>query len=411
MLVRPEISTDVQSGQTETSAPCRPQEGVGLYNSMLRMGCHASRLMSCCDVVTVEDADGETGRHWAQVQLCPPGVDHYGNQHCILAALLHQCNTPVHVHTPKFACKHSFVYCDWLLLSQAQIHLIGNPVSWGVANVSLLAYQLLASVYLLRRRRGFRDLSEGTHTHTNKHTQSTCFNTVSDGWRTTLFTDNKVCLFVCMCVFVSSCVVSVCASRICVCWWLVYELCSLLPDGENAVPVSLPARPLLPACAKPRPAGAHTHSPAQVHTHLLDHYCVYDFGSCHVTISMTLHVSLRWCFHVLLVIIKQEMLFVCVCLCVQQGHTPQCTVCVHIGGDDICIRVVSNLLPFDLRQPWAFSQSTPRTEVARLLGHPVPPTVARQVVLIQKLPGFWPWLHHQCWACEGICEIMLEAEL
>ncbi|KAM9700000.1 protein O-mannosyl-transferase 1 [Menidia menidia] len=44
--------------------------------------------------------------------------------------------------------------------SNAQIHLIGNPVSWGVATVSLVAYQLLAAVYLLRRRRGYKDLPE-----------------------------------------------------------------------------------------------------------------------------------------------------------------------------------------------------------------------------------------------------------
>lgn len=50
----------------------------------------------------------------------------------------------------------------WLHSStNAQIHLIGNPVSWGVANLSLLAYQVLAAVYLLRRRRGFRDLPDG----------------------------------------------------------------------------------------------------------------------------------------------------------------------------------------------------------------------------------------------------------
>lgn len=49
-------------------------------------------------------------------------------------------------------------------LFQAQIHLIGNPVSWAVANLGLLAYQLLAAVYLLRRRRGFKDLPDGTVT-------------------------------------------------------------------------------------------------------------------------------------------------------------------------------------------------------------------------------------------------------
>uniref|UniRef100_H3C9V1 Protein O-mannosyl-transferase 1 n=1 Tax=Tetraodon nigroviridis TaxID=99883 RepID=H3C9V1_TETNG len=54
----------------------------------------------------------------------------------------------------------------WLHTSNnAQIHLIGNPVSWCLANLALLAYQLLAVVYLLRRRRGFRDLPDGTQTH------------------------------------------------------------------------------------------------------------------------------------------------------------------------------------------------------------------------------------------------------
>ena len=67
---------------------------------------------------------------------------------------------PFNTHTPVLSC-------DWLSVSQAQIHLIGNPVSWGVANLSLLAYQLLAAIYLLRRRRGFKDLPDGnTHTHT-----------------------------------------------------------------------------------------------------------------------------------------------------------------------------------------------------------------------------------------------------
>ncbi|KAM3868389.1 protein O-mannosyl-transferase 1 [Diretmus argenteus] len=49
----------------------------------------------------------------------------------------------------------------WLHPStNAQIHLIGNPVSWGVATISLSAYQLLALVYVLRRRRGIKDLPD-----------------------------------------------------------------------------------------------------------------------------------------------------------------------------------------------------------------------------------------------------------
>ncbi|XP_029018976.1 protein O-mannosyl-transferase 1 isoform X2 [Betta splendens] len=45
--------------------------------------------------------------------------------------------------------------------NNAQIHLIGNPVSWGLANLCLLSYQLLAAVYVLRRRRGLKDLPDG----------------------------------------------------------------------------------------------------------------------------------------------------------------------------------------------------------------------------------------------------------
>ncbi|XP_056138982.1 protein O-mannosyl-transferase 1 isoform X2 [Lampris incognitus] len=49
----------------------------------------------------------------------------------------------------------------WLHPStNAQIHLIGNPVSWGVANVCLSAYQLLGLFYLLRRRRGLKDIPD-----------------------------------------------------------------------------------------------------------------------------------------------------------------------------------------------------------------------------------------------------------
>ncbi|XP_061527180.1 protein O-mannosyl-transferase 1 isoform X1 [Phycodurus eques] len=49
----------------------------------------------------------------------------------------------------------------WLHPStNAQIHLIGNPVSWGVANLSLLAYHIMAAIYLLRKRRGIKDLPD-----------------------------------------------------------------------------------------------------------------------------------------------------------------------------------------------------------------------------------------------------------
>lgn len=67
--------------------------------------------------------------------------------------------------------KYSSTPSEWLTMetniaywlhssTNAQIHLIGNPVSWAVANLSLLAYLLLAITYLLRRRRGIRDIPD-----------------------------------------------------------------------------------------------------------------------------------------------------------------------------------------------------------------------------------------------------------
>ncbi|XP_054867226.1 protein O-mannosyl-transferase 1 isoform X3 [Amphiprion ocellaris] len=172
----------------------------------------------------------------------------------------------------------------WLhATTNAQIHLIGNPVSWGVANLSLLAYQLLAAVYMLRRRRGFKDLPDGTHRQAD------------------------------------SCVGPVCVSGVCVCRWLGGELCSVPADGENSVPVSLPACPVLPVPAEPRPAGAHTHTPAQ------------------------------------------------------QCDTPLCAVCVCVCRAAVRLRVLQDVLPADLWQPGAVGQSAARIEVEGHLGHPVPP--------------------------------------
>lgn len=63
------------------------------------------------------------------------------------------------------------------------------------------------------------------------------------------------------------------------------------------------------------------------------------------------------------------------CVSLQQGHTPACAVCVCVGGAAVGLPVISKLLPFDLRQPRVVGQSAARTEVERLLGHPVPPPV------------------------------------
>lgn len=67
--------------------------------------------------------------------------------------------------------KYSSTPTEWLTLetniaywlhssTNAQIHLIGNPVSWAIANTSLMTYLLLAICYLLRRRRGFKDIPD-----------------------------------------------------------------------------------------------------------------------------------------------------------------------------------------------------------------------------------------------------------
>lgn len=47
-------------------------------------------------------------------------------------------------------------------LFQAQIHLIGNFVTWTLANLALAVYVLLFLSYLLRRRRKIEDIPEGT---------------------------------------------------------------------------------------------------------------------------------------------------------------------------------------------------------------------------------------------------------
>ncbi|XP_057680911.1 protein O-mannosyl-transferase 1 isoform X2 [Corythoichthys intestinalis] len=67
--------------------------------------------------------------------------------------------------------KYSSAPLEWLTMetniaywlhhsTNAQIHLIGNPVSWGLAKLSLSTYLIMAAVYLLRRRRGIKDLTE-----------------------------------------------------------------------------------------------------------------------------------------------------------------------------------------------------------------------------------------------------------
>ena len=48
-----------------------------------------------------------------------------------------------------------------VILLQAQIHLLGNPVTWYSATLSVLAYMALLAFYVIRRHRHCYDISEG----------------------------------------------------------------------------------------------------------------------------------------------------------------------------------------------------------------------------------------------------------
>lgn len=77
-----------------------------------------------------------------------------------------------------------------------------------------------------------------------------------------------------------------------------------------------------------------------------------------------------WC-HSVSVMIK-------FCFCLQQRDTPTRSGCLRVCGGVVRLPVLSKLLPFDLRQPRALSQSAANTEVERHLGHPVPPPLERE---------------------------------
>lgn len=87
----------------------------------------------------------------------------------------------------------------------------------------------------------------------------------------------------------------------------------------------------------------------------------------------------------------------CVCVFLQLCDTPSCAVCVCVGRDVAGRPVVSNLLPFDLRQPWAVGQSAARTEVARHLGHPLPPPLDRKTGREMSSPWSKIW-----WSCLSV---------
>lgn len=53
-----------------------------------------------------------------------------------------------------------YQFDDWFLYLQQQIHLIGNPVVWYSAFLSVILYVGVFVFYLMRRQRACYDLSE-----------------------------------------------------------------------------------------------------------------------------------------------------------------------------------------------------------------------------------------------------------
>lgn len=170
-------------------------------------------------------------------------------------------NVRARPHTHTFCTYTVAQFCHWLFVSQAQIHLIGNPVSWAMANLSLLAYQLLAFVYLLRRRRGFKDLPDGTcmHTHTNiqqNHLESDLLNVI-----TMMINNRGVCVCARVHVYAAVWFQFVCLGCVCVGGWAV-----------NFVPYFLMEKTLFLYHYLPALCYLYVLSPAlleHIHTHLL----------------------------------------------------------------------------------------------------------------------------------------------
>lgn len=214
------------------------------------------------------------------------------------------------------------------LVFQAQIHLIGNPLSWGAAHLSLLAYQLLAAVYLLRRRRGFKDLPDGRGSE----------------------------------VLVSK-LVLICADTVCVFSgvWQQFVLLGCVCVGGwsvNFVPFLLMDRTLFLYHYLPALCYLYLLSPAlleHVYTHLLRYTHTNNQQKlCFLLMAAGLVVARSG--------FKQ---LICVCACLQQWDTPTCALCVHFGCSVVHLPVLFDVLPFDLRHPRADSQSAAGAEVEK----------------------------------------------
>ncbi|XP_054513812.1 protein O-mannosyl-transferase 1 isoform X7 [Pan troglodytes] len=126
---------------------------------------------------------------------------------------------------------------------QAQIHLLGNIVIWVSGSLALAIYALLSLWYLLRRRRNVHDLPQA------KEREDLACGSSRVGVAGALS---------------YRCLAALGAGWGAVCRWLGSELPPVLPDGEDTLPLPLPARTHLPNPSAPCGPAAHQRPPVQV---------------------------------------------------------------------------------------------------------------------------------------------------
>nr|XP_016815916.1 protein O-mannosyl-transferase 1 isoform X10 [Pan troglodytes] len=127
--------------------------------------------------------------------------------------------------------------------TSAQIHLLGNIVIWVSGSLALAIYALLSLWYLLRRRRNVHDLPQA------KEREDLACGSSRVGVAGALS---------------YRCLAALGAGWGAVCRWLGSELPPVLPDGEDTLPLPLPARTHLPNPSAPCGPAAHQRPPVQV---------------------------------------------------------------------------------------------------------------------------------------------------
>nr|XP_055207354.1 protein O-mannosyl-transferase 1 isoform X6 [Gorilla gorilla gorilla] len=127
--------------------------------------------------------------------------------------------------------------------TSAQIHLLGNIVIWVSGSLALAIYALLSLWYLLRRRRNVHDLPQA-----KEREDPACGSSRVGVARALSY----------------RCLAALGAGWGAVCRWLGSELRPVLPDGEDTLPLPLPARTHLPNPSAPCGPAAHQRPPVQV---------------------------------------------------------------------------------------------------------------------------------------------------